>query len=157
MCRDTDFCVVTMALQCETGVCRERVPFYRNNVTSVEAEVCHDITFFVATGFGLLVSRHSLDVMTRLGLWAMSQQACIQRAATERPTHSDKARCVRTIERTVLALCTRQTCDSVLCCVLFRSLYMDTVHEHCSWALFKKKKNKEKKYKNDPRGCGRHR
>ena len=25
MCRDIDFCVATVALQCETGVCRDRV------------------------------------------------------------------------------------------------------------------------------------
>ena len=32
------------------------------------------------------------------------------------------------------------------------SLFMETVHQHCSWALLKKKK-----YKNDPQGlvCGR--
>ena len=35
----------------------------------------------------------------------------------------------------VHTLCTRQTCDNLLCCSLFGSLFMDTVHKHCSWVL----------------------
>ena len=41
-------------------------------------------------------------------------------------------RVARMIEYSVCALCTRQTCDSALCCALFGSLFMDTIHEHCS-------------------------
>ena len=35
----------------------------------------------------------------------------------------------------VHALRKRHTCNGALCCALFGSLYMDTVHEHCSWDL----------------------
>ena len=49
----------------------------------------------------------------------------------------DKVQCARNVH----AVCTRQTCDSALCCVLFGLLFMDTV---------------KKKYKNDPRELGRH-
>ena len=33
----------------------------------------------------------------------------------------------------------QQTCNSALCCTLFEPLYMDIVHEQCSWVLLKKK------------------
>ena len=47
----------------------------------------------------------------------------------------------RATECSVRALCTPQTCDSALCYALFGSLFMDIVHEHCKWALLKKKKS----------------
>ena len=59
-----------------------------------------------------------------------------------------RPKCAHTTARSERALCMRQTCNSALCCALFGPLYMDTVHEHCSWALLKKK------YKNDPRELG---
>ena len=53
--------------------------------------------------------------------------------------------------RNVRTLCTRPACDRALCCALFGSLFMDTVYEHYSWALFKRKKSTT----SDPRELGR--
>ena len=35
--------------------------------------------------------------------------------------------------------CARCSCDRSQCCVLFGSLFMDTIHKPCSRVLFKKK------------------
>ena len=57
----------------------------------------------------------------------------------------------RATKRSVRTLCTRHTYD----CALFGSLFMDTVHKHCSWTLFFKKKKKSTKL--TPKKLGRHR
>ena len=91
------------------------------------------------------VSRQSLhDLMSRQGV-GLGAPKCAHETA--RGAHT-VACSVNTIAHNDRALCMRQTCNSALCCALFGPLYMDIVHEHCSWALLKKK------YKNNPRELG---
>ena len=97
VCCDTHFCVPIVALQCETGVCRDRVPFCRNRVCLI-------------------------GVTTQS--WCRDRTGLMGGVATERVAS--------VTEHSVRALCTQQTCDSTLCCVLFGSLFMDTIHEHYS-------------------------
>ena len=56
----------------------------------------------------------------------LSQQTLGWRAASTQhgTTGHDRAK------HSVRALCTRPDCYSALCCALFGSLYMDTVHGH---------------------------
>ena len=56
----------------------------------------------------------------------VSATECAARA-TSHPVRRQRAQCA----------CDRP-CDSALCCALFGSLFIDTVHKQCSWALLKK-------------------
>ena len=49
-----------------------------------------------------------------------------------------------------LQLCMRQSCDSVLCCTLFGSLFTNAIHGHCSRTLFMGTIHKKKKEKKRP-------
>ena len=108
--RDMTLGVATTTLQCEV-------------------EACCDIVFFVAIGFDCLVPLDSLGVATGPGLWAVSRQERAQCTVTERLAPARQ-------RVTASALRKRQACNSALCCALFGSLFMGTIHEHCSWALF---------------------
>ena len=62
------------------------------------------------------------------------------RACDSAPKARDSVPSARDGSYNVRALCCAH--DSALCCALFGSLFMDTIHEHCSWTLFKKKSTK---------------
>ena len=101
-----------------------------------------DRDFSVATGMGLELSglvaiESTLSRQRRVCL--MSRQRTSQHDRLQGGGRQNVARAQQgTTESSVSALCTQPNCYSALCCALFRSLYMDTVHEHYSWALFKR-------------------
>ena len=100
---------------------------------------CCDTAFWCHDKAGLAGRCRNLD---------RSQRS--RQSASERDNAHDSVHCAHYCACSVCVLCTRPACDSALCCALF----MDTIHEHCSWTLFKKKKRKKKSTKMTPGNWG---
>ena len=112
---------------------------------------CHDREISITIDFSRVpvatevsLSRQSLPVRCRnIALWCRDKVGL-------------PGRCCDGARATVHVVCAHyahdRPYDSAQCCTLFGSPFMDTVHEHCSWMLFKKKKE----YKNDPRDLRHH-
>ena len=122
------FCVTTTSLQWEAEVCRDRVWLIG-----------------VATGLGLSAvpgQARAIERTTELASFATVRAALGDRVPGARATAHDNA---LSAHDNVLSAHDRPTIvHTVVHCFGHYSwtLFIDTIHEHCSWALLKKKSTK---------------